>query len=84
MFYSYLQSYGAHNSILVQEVDINNVPIGCRNMLTRGSTQEEVRQKTNVGNSSYNLTIVMLNKFRCHANFQPIRLLLVVDANSYT
>ena len=36
------QSHGPHSNVIVQEVDINNVPIGCRNMLTRGSTQEEV------------------------------------------
>lgn len=36
------KSHGPHSSFIVQEVDINNVPIGCRNMLTRGSTQEEI------------------------------------------
>ena len=43
MSFVYFQMYGTHSDIIIKEVDINNVPIGCRNMLTTGSTQKEVR-----------------------------------------
>ncbi|KAL4227264.1 hypothetical protein ACF0H5_012710 [Mactra antiquata] len=33
---------GVQNTVITREVEINNVPIGCRNMLTRGATQEEI------------------------------------------
>lgn len=33
---------GVQSNVITREVEINDVPIGCRNMLTRGATQEEV------------------------------------------
>ncbi|XP_065114051.1 KH homology domain-containing protein 4-like isoform X2 [Paramisgurnus dabryanus] len=68
--------------VVVAEVDINDVPINCRNLLTTGKTQEEIRQFSGAFVTTKDLHVGDAEK--CGATNPARRLYLHVQGRSQT
>ncbi|XP_030621838.1 KH homology domain-containing protein 4 isoform X2 [Chanos chanos] len=67
-------SSSSSEELVVTEVDINDVPINCRNLLTKGKTQEEIRQHSGAVVSTKGLYMTTAEKSSIKGVERPLYL----------